>query len=410
MKLTKRNVDGIEPISKDVLHWDEELKGFGVKVTPAGKKIFVLQSRLNGSLKRFTIGAFGAPWSADAARDEAKRLLGEIVKGVDPYEEKRSRRNDITIEELGNIYWEIACAHKKPVTVANEKGLMARHIAPLFGRIKVKDIRRVDIQKFINDVATGKTAARVKTKARGLARVTGGKGAANRTLGLLSSMLTFAVENGYRADNPALGTKQFKLKTHDRYLTPEELDRLGKALDSAEKKGVSIFAVAAIRFLSMTGCRRNEALTLQWSWIDFEHRLAKLPDSKTGQKVVHLGDSALSLIKSLPKVAGSPMVFPSSVGGDRPISIQKIWHDIRSEADLHDLRIHDLRHNFASMAVSSGQSLYLVGKLLGHSQSQTTQRYAHLAPDPIREAADSVSNMISETLGRTESEDVTEAN
>lgn len=184
MKLTKRNVDGIKQISKDVLHWDEELKGFRVKVTPAGKKIFVLQSRLNGSLKRFTIGAFGAPWSADAARDEAKRLLGKIVKGFDPYEEKRSRRNDITIEELGNIYWEIACAHKKPVTVANEKGLMARHIAPLFGRIKVKDIRRVDIQKFINDVATGKTAARVKTKARGLARVTGGKGAANRTLGL----------------------------------------------------------------------------------------------------------------------------------------------------------------------------------------------------------------------------------
>lgn len=207
-------------------------------------------------------------------------------------------------------------------------------------------------------------------------------------------MLSFAVENGYCADNPALGTKQFKLKTHDRYLTSDELDRLGKALDSAERNGVSIFAVAAIRFLSMTGCRRNEALTLQWSWIDFEHRIAKLPDSKTGQKVVHLGDSALSLIKSLPKVAGSPLVFPSSVGGDKPISIQKIWNDIRCEADLHDLRIHDLRHNFASTAVSSGQSLYLVGKLLGHSQSQTTQRYSHLAPDPIRDAADHVSNII----------------
>ncbi|MEN5278805.1 site-specific integrase [Brucella sp. TWI432] len=398
MKLTKRTVDGIVPTSKDTLYWDEEIKGFGVKVTPAGKKIFVLQSRLNGSLKRFTIGAFGAPWSADAARDEAKRLLGEIVKGVDPHEAKRSRRNDITIQELGELYWELACAHKKPVTIANEKGLMARHIVPLFGRVKVSDIRRTDIQKFINDVATGKTAAKVKTKARGLARVTGGKGSANRTLGLLSSMLSFAVENGYRSDNPALGTKQFKLKTHDRYLTPIELDRLGKALDSAEKNGVSIFAVAAIRFLAMTGCRRNEALTLQWSWIDFEHRLAKLPDSKTGQKVLHLGESALALIQALPKIAGSPLVFPSSVGGDRPLSIQKIWDDIRSEADLRDLRIHDLRHNFASMAVSSGKSLYLVGKLLGHSQSQTTQRYAHLAPDPIREAANSVSNIIGTNL------------
>ena len=148
-----------------------------------GKKIFVLQSRLNGSSKRFKIGVFAAPWSADAARGEAKRLLGEIVKGVDPYEAKRSRRIDISIEELGDTYWEIACAHKKLPTVANEKGLMVRHIAPLFGRTKVKDVRRADIQKFINDVATGKTVARVKTKARGQPAIrVERKGAANRPL------------------------------------------------------------------------------------------------------------------------------------------------------------------------------------------------------------------------------------
>lgn len=399
MKLTKRSVDKIVPGEKDAFHWDDELKGLGLKVTSAGKKIFVLQSRLNGGLKRFTIGTYGAPWTADAAREEAKRLLGEIVSGHDPHEEKRSRRHDITINELAELYWEIACAHKKPLTVTNEKGLMKRHIAPLFGKMKVKEIRRADVQKFVNDVATGKTAAKVKTKARGLARVTGGKGSANRTLGLLSSMLSFAVEHEYRTDNPALGTKQFKLKQHDRYLNPEELERLGRALDVAEDNGASLFAVAAIRFIAMTGCRKNEALTLQWSWIDFDHSIAKLPDSKTGQKVMHLGASAIELIQSLPRMVGSSLVFASASGGDTPISLYKVWNDIRTDAALADLRIHDLRHNFASLAVSSGQSLYLVGKLLGHSQAQTTQRYAHLAPDPLRDAANDVSDMIGKNMG-----------
>ena len=211
-------------------------------------------------------------------------------------------------------------------------------------------------------------------------------------------MLSFAVEHEYRADNPALGTKQFKLRQHDSYINPEELERLGRALDVAEDNGASLFALAAIRFIAMTGCRKNEALTLQWSWIDFDHNIVKLPDSKTGQKVRHLGASAIELIKSLPRMVGSSLVSASASGGDTPISLYKVWDDIRAEANLLDLRIHDLRHNFASLAVSSGQSLYLVGKLLGHSQAQTTQRYAHLAPDPLRKAANSVSRLIDRQL------------
>lgn len=398
MRLTKRLLDSIGADDKDKFIWDDQLKGFGVKLTPAGKKIFVLQARLHGRVKRYTIGAYGNPWTADAARDEAKKMLGEIVRGVDPHQEKRTRRQDITVEKLADLYWEVAEAHKKPTTLANEKGLAQRHILPLLGRARLKEIHRPQLQKFIDDVASGKTATDVKTRPRGRARVTGGKGAANRTFGLLSSMLSFAVEQGYRADNPGLGVKQFKLAKHDRYLNKDELERLGRALVEVERQGASLFAISAIRFLALSGCRRNEALHLQWHWIDFDHNLIKLPDSKTGQKVLLLGAVAADFLKTLPRLPDSPLVFPSSVGGRVPISIQKVWGRVRTAAGLEDLRLHDLRHNFASAAVSAGQSLYIVGKLLGHSQIQTTQRYAHLAPDPVRTAADDVADEIARKL------------
>ncbi|WP_180980715.1 site-specific integrase [Sinorhizobium sp. M4_45] len=398
MRITKKAMDGLIKADKDAFYWDDDLAGFGVKVTPAGKKVFVLQTRLHGRPKRYTIGTYGQPWSPDNARLEAKKMLGQVSAGIDPHEEKKSRRQDITISELADLYWEAAKAHKKPTTIANEKGLQKRHIIPLLGKSRLRDLQKHHIQKFVNDVAAGKTVADIRTKPRGRARVTGGQGSANRTFGLLSSMLSFAVERGLRPDNPALGVKQFKLRKHDRYLSAEELEKLGQALKSVEVDCASPFAIAAIRFLALSGCRRNEALSLQWGWLDLEHNLAKLPDSKTGQKVLLLGKVALEFLKMLPRVEGSPLVFPSAAGGTTPLSIQKIWDKVREKAGLEDIRLHDLRHNFASTAVSSGQSLYIVGKLLGHSQSQTTQRYAHLAPDPVRAAADEVASGIAQKL------------
>ncbi|WP_414899424.1 tyrosine-type recombinase/integrase [Rhizobium cremeum] len=201
-----------------------------------------------------------------------------------------------------------------------------------------------------------------------------------------------------RADNPAKGVKKHKLVKHDRYLSVAELERLGAALKAVEAEGASAFAIAAIRFLALSGCRRSEALSMQWEWIDFQHNLVKLPDSKTGQKVLLLGKEALEFLKILPHVEGSPLVFPSASGGTTPLSIQKIWGRVRQKAGLEDVRLHDLRHNFASTAVSSGLSLYIAGKLLGHSQPQTTQRYAHLALDPIRAAADEIAASIARKL------------
>ncbi len=230
-----------------------------------------------------------------------------------------------------------------------------------------------------------------RTGVRGRSIVTGGQGSANRACASLSSMMSYAMEIGLRKDNPVIGIKRFKLKKHDRFLSEEELDRIGQAMKSVEDDGASLFAIAAIRFLLLSGCRKNEALTLQWSWIDWHHNLAKLPDSKTGQKNLMLGGGVMIFLKSLPRLNGSPLVFPSASGGITTISLQKVWNKVRIAAGLKDLRLHDLRHNFASSAVSSGLSLYIVGKLLGHSQAQTTQRYAHLASDPVRAAADEIS-------------------
>lgn len=398
MRITKKTIDGLVAGDRDQFIWDDEISGFGVKLTPKGKKVFIQQTRLNGQIRRYTIGPYGSPWTLDKARLEARKLLGQVAAGVDPMEEKRAGKKDLTVKELTAIYWEAVESHKKEATVSNEKGQTERHILPLLGRVRLRDLKKQHVQKFLSDIAAGKTAADVRTKKRGRAVVSGGKGAANRTLGLLSSMLSFAVEQKMIAENPALGIKHYKLKKHERYLSSEELERLGNALREFEEKGANLFAIAAIRFLVLSGCRRNEALGMQWAWIDFERSIVSLPDSKTGAKVVLLGKEALNFIKALPKVHGSPLVFPSAAGGETQLSIQKVWDRVRSAADLNGVRLHDLRHNFASIAVSSGQSLYIVGKLLGHSQSQTTQRYAHLAPDPVHEAANNVAGELAAKL------------
>lgn len=398
MRITKKAIDGLLAGDRDQFFWDDEISGFGIKVTPKGRKVFVQQARLNGQVRRYTIGTYGSPWTLDQARLEARKLLGQIAGGVDPMEEKRAKRADMTVKELTVLYWEAVESHKKETTVKNEKGQTDRHIIPLLGSSRLRELKRHHVQKFVSDIAAGRTAANVRTKQRGRAVVKGGKGAANRTFGLLSAMLSFAVEQKIIPENPALGVKQYKLKKHERYLSSDEMESLGQALHEFEEKGANSFAIAAIRFLVLSGCRRNEALGMQWKWIDFERNLVSLPDSKTGAKVILLGAEALKFLKALPKVHGSPLVFPSAAGGETQLSIQKVWDRVRQAAGLGDVRLHDLRHNFASIAVSSGQSLYVVGKLLGHSQSQTTQRYAHLALDPVHDAANNVSATLAAKL------------
>ncbi len=261
-------------------------------------------------------------------------------------------------------------------------------------------MRRGDVERLLRDVADGKTATDERTGFRGRARVTGGKGAATKTVGVLSAIFTFAVDRGLRPDNPAQGVKTFKTQNAERFLSAEELSRLGEALSGAEKEGANSFAIAAIRLLALTGARKSEILSLRWErdsdgsgHVDFDHSCLHLLDSKTGSKRMPLGAPALELLANLPRIEGNLYVFPGNAGGHF-VGIQKVWNQIRRRAGLDDVRIHDLRHSYASTAVASGDSLYLVGKVLGHQQASTTQRYAHLSDDPLRDVADRTARQI----------------
>ena len=396
-KITKRTVDASQSRTRDAFIWDTETKGFGLKVTPAGNRVYVVQARLNGRPVRCTIGKHGAPWTPDMAREEAVQKLGQIAAGINPNEARAEARRDLSLAELCDLYFSEGCNRKKRTTLTTERGQIERHIKPLLGKRRLKDLSRGDIERFIANVAAGKTAIDERTGPRGRAIVKGGKGAANRTFDLLASMLTFAVERGLRGDNPARGIKKYRLQSRERFLSGRELAALGEALTAAERDGENRFGVAAIRLLILTGARKTEILTSKWDYLDVERCCLRLPDSKTGAKAIPLGAAALDLLAEIPRIECNPFIIPSASGGHF-VGLHRIWDRIRRRAGLEDVRLHDLRHSFASIAVAGGDSLYLVGKVLGHQQARTTERYAHLADDPLRAVADRTASAIAAAM------------
>lgn len=404
VKLTKRVVDAAASQSADRFLWDGQLKGFGLKVTPRGRKVYIYQYRLPGRpTRRYTVGVHGAPWTPEVAREEVKRLMGQVACGMDPAEEKKRERADPTIGEVCELYLAEGVATKKASTALADRARIERHIKPLLGRKKLSLLSRADISRFLSDVAAGKTAVDERTRKRGRAIVKGGKIAANRAMATLSAVLAFAVDRGLRADNPVRGVQKFKEGKRERFLSNEELARLGEALKKAEADGVNLYAIAAIRLLVLTGCRKNEILSLRWDEVDIGDGYLRLSDSKTGAKVVHLGAPARALLSALPKQSGNPFVICGDRQDSHLVGLQKIWIRIRSDSGLGDVRLHDLRHSFASVAARSGESLLVIGKVLGHSTSAATSRYAHLSDDPVRGAAETTAVRISEHLNASKS-------
>jgi integrase len=407
-KLTKRAVDALVSNGDEVRLWDSELRGFGVRCRASGDKYYFLKYRLpNGRQRWATIGRHGSPWTIELARKEAQRLLGQIVDGFDPVESKSAARTDITIAELCDLYLGQPViitnrgTQKKGSSLQTDRSNIERHIKPLLGQIRVRALKRSDVEVFQQDVAAGKSKIDVRTKPRGRAIVSGGKGTAARSLAVLGTVLSFAVARGIRSDNPARGVKLFANERRERFLTLAEITRLGGALSKLEETGGSKTAIGAIRLLVLTGCRRSEIVTLKRSWIDLERRCLRLPDSKTGSKIVPLGDAAIELIRTIPEIQNNPYVFPASRGNGHYVGLPRVWTEIIKLANLPGFRIHDLRHSFASVAVSGGESLYVVGKILGHRQARTTEIYAHLNDDPVRTAADRAAKKISHALNMT---------
>ncbi|MEG3089322.1 tyrosine-type recombinase/integrase [Sphingomonas sp. PB4P5] len=400
IRITKRLVESLERDGKVQLIRDTDVRGFAVQMSPAGLITYTLRYRFDGRQGRWKIGVHGEPWTPDTARTEARILLGKIAKGIDPRQEKIDHRNGLTVAELGDLYLTKGLYAAKDSSVSQARRNIENHINPLIGARRVSSIKRSDITQLLCDVADGRTRRTRKTGHRGLSRVTGGRGAASQTVTTLSAMLGFAVDEGLRDDNPGIGIKRFQGKKMERFLSPPELARLGEALAAATSLGVeSIFAIAALRLLILTGCRRNEILTLKHSNIDVYHRCLRLPDSKTGAKTVHLGAPALRVIAQLPQVEGNPYLLPGKKDGTHVTNLQKVWARIREAAALENVRIHDLRHSFASVGASAGDSMPIIGKLLGHRSAKTTERYMHIADTSVTSAAERISDEIAKHLG-----------
>ena len=349
--------------------------------------------------RRMTIGAHGSPWTPDAARKEAAKILGQVAQGADPAKTKQADKAVLTVSELCDHYLEVGVGTKKASTLATDRGRIERHIKPLLGNRRISDVTRADVSQFMQDVAAGKTAADVKTGKRGRAIVMGGKGTATRTVGLLGGIFSFAVEAAWLKENPVRGVKRYRDRRNERFLAAGELTRLGEALAAAEASGENPFALAIIRLLILTGARKGEIERLKWEEVDRQFQYLRLGDSKTGQKLIVLNAAALAILDRVPRNALSGFVFPATKSGGWYQGTPKVWRKIRVSANFQNVRLHDLRHSYASVAISRGKSLSLIGVLLGHNSSATTMRYAHLSEDPVRAAADDIAIQITNAMG-----------
>ncbi|MBT3361449.1 MAG: tyrosine-type recombinase/integrase [Rhodospirillales bacterium] len=382
-KLTKRSVEALEVRDTDYFVWDSELACFGVRVMRSGRKSFLVQYRSGGRTRRVTIAPHGV-MTPEEARKEAKKLLGDIAKGENPAEDIHTQRRAPTIGVVCDRFMtEYVPVHCKESTAKEYGRSVELFIKPAIGAHKISDITRTDITKVHNDMREKPYQA-------------------NRTLGVLSKLFNLCEVWGLRADgsNPCRHVKKYKEEKRERYLTPEEIERLGQVLAEAENTGSEIgSAINAYRLLLFTGCRLGEVQTLKWSYI--KGNVIELPDSKTGKKKIYLGQAALECLANIDQIPDNPYVITGKNPGQHLNDLQHPWRRIREKAGITDVRIHDLRHTFASFSVGSGDTLYMTGKLLGHTNVQTTARYAHLADDPMRSAAERTSGTIADALNGT---------
>jgi len=394
-KITKRAVDALRP---GETIWDGALAGFGTR-RQRRDGVFILKCSVRGRQRFFTIGRHGV-FTAETARLEAQRLLGLIASGVDPAIERASTANGkISVAQLCEEYLRLgrlAKPDKRASSWYTDESNIRRHIIPLLGRIPADSLDANKVADFVDRVSNGATKVDERLGPRRRAIVRGGKGTAARALSVLGAVYAFGIKRQLVRSNPAKGVKAAKGNTPGRFLSNEQWGRLGRAM--ALRKASSCSFVDAIHLLALTGCRRCEITNLKWEEVDLERGVLRLEMSKVGPRVVPLGEAAVDLIRNIPRVHPK-WVFPSSRGDGPIVGIQKAWAELRATAGLEGVRLHDLRHSFASEAVTGGASLYLTGAILGHRQSSTTERYAHLQSEPIRRLASEVARGISSALG-----------
>jgi integrase len=382
--------------------WDAAVGGFGARRQQSAVASYVLIYRtLEGRQRWHTIGRHGSPWTPQTARAEAQRLLGDVKKGADPAAVKQARRQAKDVAELCDLYFADAKAgrvltrSKKPKklsTLEIDKGRIERHIKPLLGQLKVGAVTTDDVDTFMHDVAAGKTAGKTKSgKKRGLAHVRGGKTAATRAVGLLGGIFAYAVRHRMRLDNPVRGVMRFADGKRERRLSDDEYKFLGDALAKAKMGSIWPAAVAAGRFLTLTGWRRGEALGLLWEEVDLPRRTATLGDTKTGRSMRPLSRAACDALKEMPR--SGPLVFPAT-RGDGPLKgFRKLWNKILILGEMAtDVTPNVLRHSFISLGADLGYSDITIGAIVGHKGRTITSRYVHSADSVLLSAADAISD------------------
>lgn len=419
--INKTALDAIRPTGKEYIVFDDTLTGFGIRVRESGSMSYIVHYRVGSGRKapqrKYTISST-SKIAPDEARKIAREVLADVVKGRDPANEKSQDRSAITFAMLAADYLEIVASKKKCATHYLYKHWLNDLAVPVLGKRKARDIGTNDVEKLhVSLEATPITA--------------------NRVLTTISSMYTWAMGPGKKLEkmeNPAAGIEKFKEQGRERYLTNEELGRLGEAIRRAEIDGIpwepdprkkikhapraenrllriDPWSAAALRLYILTGARRGEILKLKWDNVDLERGLLFLDDSKTDKKTIILNAPAITILRTLPRI--DQYVIPGQAssgepGKSRPRSdLKRPWQLVRKEAKLDAsadnprfrVRLHDLRHTHASVGVGSNLSLQIVGKLLGHTQVKTTERYAHLADDPVRNASELIGSKIAEAMG-----------
>ena len=384
--ISRRTVERLKA-EKDTVFWDSELLGFGVRVYPTGRKVYVVQTRAGGKDgKRVTVGRHGV-MTAEEARRRAALIVARIKAGEEPVPEPMAvmLAKGPTVADLAAVYLDqVVAVRLKPASAKAYRGVIEKHVLPALGR----------------KAALSLDHAAVTALHHGLAET---PAMANRAVEMLFRIYRAAEERELipEGSNPCRQIAMNRQRRHERFLTDEEFRRLGRVLDEAEQsEGGMARAAMAIRLLLLTGCRKNEILNLHWDAVDLEAGEMRLADTKTGPRTVQLSPAAAAVLARVPRVEGNRHVIPGTRPGSRMSNLQRHWVRIRKSAGLEDMRLHDCRHSFASRALALGESLPMIGRLLGHSQVQTTARYAHLARDSVHEAARRVSSRIEANLYR----------
>ncbi len=384
MKLSKRAIDGLRYKGKGGHYvWDDDLAGFGLRVNPSGRKSFVVTFRLKGCQRFHTLGRYGE-MTPDQARTKAMKTLYKARQGEDPKAGRIAAERQPLITDLADRYQREHAEPKKRVSTARQDlQTWRKHVLPTLGKRRIADITRDDVAKLHHSLRAKPYVA-------------------NRVLALISKAFNLSELWGWRPDgtNPCRHLKRFKEKMRERFLSQGELRRLAEELRGAEyERTESPFSLAMIWLLIYTGCRSSEIRKLRWAEVDFGRSCLRLAESKSGEKVVQLNSQAVEILRSLKRDPKNPFVIQGLKPGTHLSGLNGPWRRIRKKAGIEDVRLHDLRHTFASFGASAGLSLPVIGSLLGHTQAATTQRYAHLSSDPVREAAEAIGAKLAEAVG-----------